>query len=112
MSNTTPATNKVWKVSRTSAASVMASETAITIAGSDEVALVVDNRGITLAGPISIVADARSIRKGGLFVGLDDFAQMIPSTIVTPLPNQIPLPPINGLVNLSKDIAFFMSLLA
>ncbi len=105
-------TTKIWKASRKSTAGMMVTETSSMMIGSPDVVVVADDRGITLAGPISIVADGMNIRRGGLFVGLNDFAQMIPSTILTPLPQQIPLPPINGLVNISKDIAYFMSLLA
>ena len=73
--------------------------------------IVVDDRGITLRGPISIVADAMSIRNAGLFVGLSDFLNMIPSTIVSPIPKQIPFPPIFMMANIMKDVSFFMATL-
>lgn len=105
-------TVKVWKASRTSAAGVMVSDTAAILIGSDDNVVVADENGITIAGAISLVADAASIRRGGLFTGLNDFTDMIPSTICTPIPKQIPVPPINGLVGLTQDLAFFMSLLS
>lgn len=108
---TKPLTTKIWKATRTSPAGMAVSETAAMMIGSEDVAIVADNRGITLAGPISIVADARNIRRGGLFVGLNDFFHMIPSSIVTPVPQQVPMPPTHGLINLKKDMAYFMSLL-
>lgn len=104
-------TVKVWKATKTSDAGFMTSDTSAIMVGSDDNVVVADANGITLAGPISLVADAASIRRGGLFIGLNDFTDMIPSTIVTPIPKQIPMPPVAGVVGLTKDVAFFMSLL-
>ena len=103
-------TTKVWKASRTSKAGMLVSENnALMVAGNNIVA--VTEQGITLSGPISLGADAASIRRGGLFIGLNDFTDMIPSTIITPLPKQIPFPPITGVLGLARDVAFFSSLL-
>jgi hypothetical protein len=104
-------TIKVWKVSRTSSAGMVVSEDSAILVGSKDVAVIASDKGVTLVGPISLVADAASIRRGGLFTGLNDFLDMIPSTIVTPIPKQIPVPPIHGLMGLTKDVAFFRSLL-
>lgn len=104
-------TTRVWKASRTATAGIILNEDSTLIIGSEDNLLAVDDSGITIAGPISLVAEAHNIRRGGLFVGLNDFTDMIPSTIVTPLPKQIPLPPIQGLVGIGKDVAFFTALL-
>ncbi len=104
-------TTKVWKTNRTSAAGMVVTDTEAMLIGSENNVVVANGQGITIAGPISLVSDASNIRRGGLFVGLNDFLDMIPSTIVTPIPKQIPMPPIHGVMGLAKDVAFFMALL-
>ncbi len=111
MSETTPRTTKIWKASKKSSAGMMITENSALIVANPYNLIAVNEYGVTLVGNISIVADAHNIRRGGLFVGINDFTDMIPSTILTPLPKQIPFPPINGLTNIAKDVAFFKSLL-
>jgi len=102
-------TTRVFKASRDSKAGLKLTEGSAILAGDDRHLIGVDNRGITLKGPISIVADAMNIRRGGLFVGLNDFLNCIPSTMFTPIPQNIPMPPISGLVNIGKDVAYFVA---
>jgi len=104
-------TTRIIRASKIAKAGIKITEQSISIVGDERNLINVDDRGITLKGPISIVADGANIRRGGLFVGLPDFLQMIPSTMFTPLPQQVPFPPIAGLVNIGKDVAFFASLL-
>lgn len=104
-------TSKVWRASRTSSAGMFVTETSAALIGTEDNLVVADERGVTISGPISLITDAANLRRGGLFIGLNDFTDMIPSTIVTPIPKQIPFPPISGVVGLSKDVAFFASLL-
>lgn len=104
-------TTRVWKASRTATSGVILNEDSTVILGNKDNLIALDKNGVTISGPISLVAEAHNIRRGGLFVGLNDFTDMIPSTIVTPLPKQIPLPPIQGLINIAQDVAFFTSLL-
>lgn len=73
--------------------------------------IVVDDRGVTIKGPVSMVADASQIRKSGIFIGMPDMLRQIPSTIITPIPPHQPLMPVGGLAALAKDVAFFVSLL-
>jgi hypothetical protein len=104
-------TRRVFRSSKTSKAAVMLDENSVSIIGDKRNFIVADDRGITIKGPISLVADSMNIRRGGLFVGMNDFLKMIPSTMVTPIPSQIPFPPVNGLTSLARDVAFFMALL-
>lgn len=103
--------SRVWKASRTATSGMVLNEDSVLMIGTKDNMIAVDDAGVTISGPISLVAEAHNIRRGGLFVGLNDFTDMIPSTIITPLPKQIPLPPIQGVINLAKDVAFFTSLL-
>ena len=102
---------RVLKASKDSDASLVLSKKSAKLVGNSKNFIAVDDRGVTIKGPISIVADGTGIRKGGLFVEMPDMIQMIPSTIVTPLPKQIPIPPVHGLIGIKSDVAFFLSLL-
>lgn len=102
---------RVIKASKDADASLVLSEKSAKLVGNSKNFIAVDDRGITLRGPISIVADGTGVRRGGLFIQMPDMIRMIPSTIVTPLPSQIPVPPIHGLINIKSDCAFFLSLL-
>ncbi len=106
-----PKTTKVWKATRDSSAGIVVSETGVTAIGNENNIINVNEQGITIMGNISLVTDARNIRRGGLFIGINDFMDMIPSTILTPLPKQIPSPPITGLLDIERDVAFFTALL-
>ena len=102
---------RVYRSSKTSKAALEMSEDTAVLAGDSRHLVVVDSRGTTIKGPISIIADAMGVRRGALFVGINDFVHMIPSTMMTPIPQQIPFPPVHGLTNLATDVAFFTSLL-
>jgi len=104
-------TTRVIKSSKTSKAGILLEEEATSIIGDRRHFITVDDRGVTIRGPVSIVATSESIRKGGLFVGLNDFLEQLPSTIVTPLPKNIPFPPVYMMINIARDVAFFMSFL-
>ena len=106
-----PGPTKVFKVSKDAAAGLRLEENSATLIGDSRHYVIADEQGITLKGPISLVADSMSIRKGGLWVGLNDFVEMIPSTIMTPIPSRIVFPPIFALVGLGVTVGFFTSLL-
>jgi len=106
-----PKTTKVWKSTKNSPSAMEIGEESAKLVGSEDNLIVADGRGITIMGPLSLVTDAHNIRRGGLFVGMNDFTDMIPSTIVTPLPKQIPLPPVHGVLGIAQDVAFFQAFL-
>lgn len=111
MPNQSTPTTKVFRTSRTAKAAIYLDEQSAAIIGSKNCFVVADERGVTIKGPISMVADAMNVRKGGLFVGINDFLDMIPSTIVTPIPKQIPFPPVFMVSSVVKDVAFFTALM-
>jgi hypothetical protein len=104
-------TSKVFRASKTARASLFLDESSAVLVGDDRHFVVADDRGVTIKGPISFVTDSMSVRRGALFVGLNDFLEMIPSTIITPIPKQIPFPPVFMLMNIAKDVAFFTAML-
>ena len=102
---------RVIRTAQNSKSSLLLQDTSVSIIGDERHFIVVDDKGITIKGPISFITDATGRRNGALFVGLNDFLETIPQTIVTPHPSKIPFPPVSGLVNMAKDLAFFLSLL-
>ena len=104
-------TTKTIRASSQGKAGVEITEQSAALVGNQNNFIVCNESGTYVKGPISFITDATGIRKGGLFVGLNDFLHMVPSTIISPIPTQIPFMPVGGLVNLTRDLAFFLALL-
>ena len=104
-------TAKVWKSTPEAPSGLQITEDDASLVGNKEHFVVSNNRGTVIHGPLSIATDAAHVRKGGLWTGTNDFLMMIPSTITTPGPQQIPFPPIFVLTQLAADTAFFMAFL-
>lgn len=105
------ARSRVFRTSPTAKASVLLQENATSIIGDSRHFITVDERGITLKGPVSFVSDSLGRRTAGLFVGINDFMEMIPQTLFTPIPSKIPFPPVFAILNIATDLAFFMALM-
>ena len=103
--------SRVIRTSNKSKASLYLTDTSATLAGDENHFVTADDTGIYLKGPISIVTDGAGVRTGGLFVGINEFLNMIPSTIVSPIPQKVPFPPVFAVQNLVQDLSFFLSLL-
>lgn len=103
---------KIWKMSLDSSAQFAVSDKAAYMVGAPNRFIKVNDNGTTIYGPVSIVAGTESIKTGGMFVSLPNLIKMIPSTMVTPIPDQIPFPPINIAFDLAEDVAYFATLLA
>lgn len=104
-------TTRVWKASRQSVASIELSENSSAIFGDRNHFVLTNKKGTFVKGPISFIAAGNEIRTGGLFVYNNDFVRMIPSTLITPFPQVLPVPPMFEIPNIQKDLAFFLSLL-
>jgi len=103
---------KIWKASLKATAQFAITENAAYMVGSENRFIKVDDKGTTIYGPVSIVAGTESIKTGGMFTSLPNLVKMIPSTTFTPIPDQIPMPPINIFFDLAEDVAYFSMLLA
>jgi hypothetical protein len=103
--------SRVFRTSNKSQASIYLEDNAVSIIGDSRNFIVCDDRGVTIKGPVSFVSDAMGRRQAGLFVGISDFLETIPQTLITPFPSRIPFPPVFAVANIVKDVAFFMSLL-
>lgn len=103
---------KIWKATKDSKAGIMASPESVVIAGNTKSFIAVEQSGTTIAGPLNIMTTSENIRAGGLFVQMNDFVKMIPSTIVTPIPPQIPFPPIAIFAVVALTIPILLALKA
>lgn len=102
---------RVIRTSDKSKASIYLEDNAVSIIGDSRHFVVCDDKGVTIKGPVSFVSDSIGRRTAGLFVGINDFLEMIPQTLITPIPSKIPFPPVFAMVNIAQDLAFFTSLL-
>lgn len=102
---------RVFRLRNTSKASIKLDEDQVTITGDKDHFMLANGQGIVIQGPVSFVSGSHQRRTGGLFVGINDFSEMIPQTIFTPVPSKIPMPPIFAVQNIVKDLAFFMALM-
>jgi hypothetical protein len=102
---------RIWRATPDSDACVMVNETAAVIAANQSTFVAVSECGVSIAGPVSFNVTSESIRYGGLFVSQNDFVKMIPTTIVTPIPSQIPYPPLAFSTAILKEMPFFLAAL-
>lgn len=102
---------RVIRTSPTAKASVYVQDNAASLIGDSRHFITCDDRGVTIKGPVSFISDSLGRRTAGLFVGINDFMEMIPQTLITPIPSKIPFPPVFAIQNLTTDLAFFMALL-
>lgn len=104
---------KVWRASTQGETGMIVTEKAAMVVGNSKNFLVASAGGIGLVGrSVSFGTTGENIRQGGLFVQMNDFLQMIPSTIVTPQPKLMPFPPMGLIATAMKDIPVFMAMLA
>ncbi len=104
---------KIWKATNSAKAGMMITDRSAYLIGSPGNFVVADRNGVTIMGKsISFGTTSENIRAGGLFVKMNDFVQMIPTTLVTPMPGQVPFPPLGLVSGLAKDMPFFFAMMA
>lgn len=104
---------KVWTATATSPAGFQVTERQVYMVGDKNNFVVADPGGIAMVGKsINFGVTSENIRYGAFFTSLNDFVQMIPTTLVTPMPNQMPSPPLALASGFIKDSPYFLGLLA
>jgi hypothetical protein len=86
-------------------AGVVVSESTVRATAQEDNGLMIDERGTTITGPISLASSPNQIRIGGLFTFQNSIMGMLPSTIATPSPMYMIDPPIKQVANLVKQTA-------
>ncbi len=103
---------RIWQAVKDGPATMVTPEAAFLI-GSKNNFIAAHKNGLALIGKgITFGTSGEQIRQGGLFVGMNDFVRMIPSTITTPIPPQMPMPPMGMVSSVMKDLPFFIAMMA
>ena len=79
---------RVWRVTLDSEAGIMLTPRSLTLVGSENNFIHMDGNSVSISGSkINLATDPMNISKGLLFTEQLGFLQMLPSSIVMPLPN-------------------------
>jgi hypothetical protein len=104
---------KIWRATPNSSAGMQVTPESALLIGSKYNFVAATSHGISLMGTsITFGTTSENIRTGGLFIKMNDFVRMIPQTMVTPIPSQIPFPPLGMILSIVKDLPFFMAMMA
>lgn len=103
---------KIWKATDKSHAGFMVTERSAVMAATKNNFVVAHPAGVGIAGrSISFMTTSENIRQGGIFIQMNDLVRMIPQTLVTPNPSQVPYPPLGIASNILKDLPLFLGML-
>lgn len=103
---------KIWKATPDSDSGFMVTPENVVMAANDKNYIVVDEHGTNIAGPISFMTTSEQIRQGGLFTQMPDFVKMIPGTMVTPIPQGFPFPPVALIASVALTLPSLLALMA
>jgi hypothetical protein len=102
---------KTFKLGPDSAAGVEVTDRNATLIADKDNFVAVDQSGVYIVGPQSWVTTPENIRVAGLWTQNTAYRQMIPSTVVTPIPNLIVDPPFKGIKMIAEAVALMKALL-
>lgn len=102
---------KTLKSTPDSKAGVVVSTNTVRTSVSEDNGILVDEKGVTINGPISIVSNTSQIRTAGLWTFNDVFQLMIPSTLATPRPTLMIDSPTGNLEKLMEESTVMIGLL-
>lgn len=102
---------KTWKLGPQSKAGVEVTDRNVAVMANKDNFLQVDESGLYLVGSQSWVTTPENIRVAGLWTQNTAYKQMIPSTVVTPIPNLVVNPPFKGIKQIVDGVAIMKALL-
>ena len=102
---------KMIKQHPSSKAGVVVSESTVRATVNEENGLMIDERGTTLTGPLSLATSPNQIRVGGLFTFQSSIMGMLPSTMATPNAMYMIDPPVKQVGKLVKQVALIGALM-
>ena len=111
MALTTSPYTRVIRAQLDSPAGILLEEKSVSLVGSSQNFVKVGERGTGIRGSECHINIGPMRRMGGMWVDQIEFLQMIPKTIITPIPTIMPMPPMMAMVNLAQDVAFFAAML-
>lgn len=102
---------KIWKATKDSNAGVMVTPKSAYLIGSRNNFVAVGDTGVAIVGKsIALNVTTENVRNGGLWTNMNDFVRMVPQTLTTPMPTQIPFPPLGMVTSVIKDLPFFLAM--
>ena len=102
---------KIWRATKDSEAGFMITPEIAVMAANKNVFIAAAKEGLFLSGPLSIVTMGSQVRRGGLFVEQTEWLKMIPSTMVTPIPQVLPIPPVALFSTIAKSLPFILAMM-
>jgi len=99
--------SRTMKVTSNSPASMRVTNKTAYVTGDKYNYLAASEQGVTIRGKTHLMAPSSSVRRSAFFVEQNDLLQMIPSTIVTPIPMRVMVPPMAS-VGYLKDMLELM----
>jgi hypothetical protein len=96
---------KIIKSNPKSEAGVVVSDNSVRATVKEEHGVSIDERGTTIAGPMSLAVSPNQIRVGGLFTFQTSVMGMLPSTMATPSAMYMIDPPVKQVITLVKQVA-------
>jgi hypothetical protein len=103
---------KIWKSNPSADAAFMVTPDTAFLIGNEKNFVAASPVGVCLTGNVTFNCLSEQRRQGGLFITMNDFVRMVPQTIVTPIPSQIPFPPIAFPLSILVGLPFFIAMLA
>jgi hypothetical protein len=102
---------KIIKANSAAKAGIVVSENTVRMTVNEDNGIMVDERGTTIAGPISLACSPDQVRVGGLFTLQNAISGMLPSTMATPSAMYTINPPVKQLAGLVKQVALMGALM-
>jgi hypothetical protein len=103
---------KTIKNSPKATAGMVISDAAARINSTEETFVQVDDKGITVSGPMSFPSGSSQIRYSALWTMNTEMALTIPSTMATPMPVMIMNPPIKQYKSVMEEAMLMMAMMA
>lgn len=101
---------KVWTATQDSESGFIVMPDKAVMVGNKKNFIAAHQDGVTIvANSIVFGTISENIRTGGLFLQMNDFIRMIPSSIVTPIPPQVPAPPLAMFTGIIKHIPIVLA---
>lgn len=102
---------KVFKSHPESKAGLVVAESTVRATVNEDNGVMIDERGTTITGPISLAASPNQIRVGGLFTFQNSIMGMLPSTMATPSAMYMIDPPVKQVANLVKQVGVMSAII-
>lgn len=104
---------RIWTAVKDAQAGIMVTEKkALVIADRNNYFAATPNGSVITGKSIVFNTMSENVRDGGMWTRYNDLVQMIPTTLVTPMPAHIPFPPLGFAMGILDDLPFFLAMAA